>query len=124
MDRHVKSRSVGSAAIYTSLKWEGWLISGNTQCIFLVQNRQIPHGHKHFKTILLLFKSFHHFTDTTKHFFYSYRIFQIIPYPPPHKSRQSYKEEIYMSKFETKNTSHALSAHELMIAKFLHVALA
>ena len=33
--------------------WGGWLIAGNTQDIFAIQNRLILHGYIHFKTILL-----------------------------------------------------------------------
>ena len=61
---------------------------------------------------------------TPQNIFCSYRIFQKIPYPPPHQRRQSYKQTLQEEIYMRKNTSHALSAHELMIAKFLHVALA
>ena len=33
--------------------WDGWLIAGNTQDIFAIQDKLILHGYIHFKTILL-----------------------------------------------------------------------
>ena len=63
--------------------WDGWLIAGNTHNIFVIQNKLILPAYIHFKTILL-FLIFPHISPTQqKNFFGYWRIFQIIPYPPP-----------------------------------------
>ena len=49
--------------------WDGWLISGNTQYIFVIQNKLILHGYIHFNTILLFLNLSTHFPNTTKEFF-------------------------------------------------------
>ena len=41
--------------------WDGWLIAGNTQDVFVIQNKLILLGHIHFKTKLL-------FSDLSTHF--------------------------------------------------------
>ena len=46
--------------------WDGWLIAGNTQDIFVIQNNLILHGYIHFKTILLFLNLSTHFPNTTK----------------------------------------------------------
>ena len=46
--------------------WDGWLIAGNTQDIFAIQNKLILHGYIHFKTILLFLKSFPTFFQQNK----------------------------------------------------------
>ena len=46
--------------------WDGWLISGNTQYIFVIQNKLILHGYIHFNTILLFLNLSTHFPNTTK----------------------------------------------------------
>ena len=54
MDQHVKSRrwfGGNDAHLKGFETWDGWLISGNMHCIFLIQNRLILHGYIHFKLI-------------------------------------------------------------------------
>ena len=46
--------------------WDGWLIAGNTQDIFAIQNKLILHGYIHFKTILLFLNLSTHFPNTKK----------------------------------------------------------
>ena len=48
---------------------DGWLIAGNTQDIFVIQNKLILHGYIHFKTILVFFKSFYRFFQHNKGIF-------------------------------------------------------
>ena len=46
--------------------WDGWLIAGNTQDIFVIQNKLILNGYIHFKTKLLFLDLSTHFPNTTK----------------------------------------------------------
>ena len=48
--------------------WDGWLITGNTHDIFVIQNKLILHGYIHFKTIMLFLNLSTHFPNTTKKF--------------------------------------------------------
>ena len=49
--------------------WDGWLIAGNTQDIFVIQSKLILHGYIHFETTSLVFKSFHTFFQHNKRIF-------------------------------------------------------
>ena len=62
--------------------WDGWLISSNKHC-FCFYTCIL------FKTLILLFKSFHEFFWHHSTFFSSYKLFLIIPYPPAHVKLQS-----------------------------------
>ena len=62
--------------------WDGWLISSNKHC-FCFYTCIL------FKTLILLFKSFHEFFWHHSTFFSSYKLFLIIPYPTAHVKLQS-----------------------------------
>ena len=63
--------------------WDGWLIAGNTHNTFVMQNKLILPAYINFKTILLFLIFPYIFPTQQKNFLGYWRIFQIIPYPPP-----------------------------------------
>ena len=64
--------------------WDGWLIAGNTQDVFVIQNKLILHGHIHFKTKLHFSDLSTHFPNTTKEFLHLLENISNNPLPPSH----------------------------------------
>ena len=67
---------------------DGWFLHTRTAFVFR-QNRLIFHAYIHFKTLILLFKSFHEFFCHKNTLFSSYNFFLLIPYLPRHVKLQS-----------------------------------
>ena len=84
--QHVQSRSDDQGAtmhILRGLKQgtDGWFLHTRTAFVFR-QNRLIFHAYIHFKTLILLFKSFHEFFCHKNTLFSSYNFFFTNPLPP------------------------------------------
>ena len=83
--------------------WDGWLISGNTQYIFVIQNKLILYGYIHFNTILLFLNLSTHFSNTTKEFLQLLENILNNPLPP---SRPKHRVvNVCMHKFACTNVT-------------------